>query len=52
MHMANVENILTWEKASGYPKNSIRGNTGLTAHWCENRIESFRRLKKHPDRMI
>lgn len=32
MHMADLENILTWEKASGYPKNNIRGNTGLMLH--------------------
>lgn len=29
MHMANLENKLTWEKASEQPKISMRGNTGL-----------------------
>lgn len=51
MHMANLENILIWKKASGYPQNK-REHWTHVAHWCENRIESFRPLKKQPDRMI
>lgn len=45
MHMANLENILIWKKASGYPQNK-REHWTHVAHWCENRIESFRPLKK------
>ena len=44
--MANLENILIWEKVSGYPQNK-RGPWTLVAHWCENRIESFRPLKNN-----